>query len=157
MDMGTFEWIVPFAVPISFVCIWLVVTALLMRFSGWLALQRRFPDQPDTAFGVMRFQSGSMGDAVPGGVSFGNSLRFDICQSGLRVRVMWVFGPFTRPFLVPWREIRATEMRVFSLTRYRLSFGLDEVGHLRISKRSARKIAQLSLGLLALPETSGKR
>ncbi len=87
--------------PVFFVGLWLVVTTMLGVISGWFDLQRRFPDPGERALVKLGMQSGSMGL----GVHFNGVLTLSACPSGLRIAVWRIFGPFERPFVVPWRQI----------------------------------------------------
>ncbi len=112
--------------PFLFIGFWLFITAMLGRMSGWFALQERYPDRDEIPLLRLRGESGQLGRGDPfnpwGGVSFGGCLRLDVCPGGLRVAVWWVFGPFERPFLVPWGEIQVEESKLWIIKRFRLEF-----------------------------------
>ena len=133
-----------------FVGMWLAITTLLAAMSGWFTLEDEYPDRQDTVLGTMRFQSGQMGRLGLGGVSFGNCLRFELCQTGLRVRVWKLLGLFSRPFFVPWRDVEVERKKfLFLFPWYQMRFG--RVGNLSVSARTFRKMAQLSRGSLTTP------
>ena len=87
--------------PIFFVGLWLFVTGILGLVSGWFALARRYPDQPEAAILTMPYQQGYMGPSV----RMNGVLRYSTCPSGLRIGIVLLFGPFSRDFFVPWAEI----------------------------------------------------
>ena len=85
---------------LSFALLWVSVTALLGFVSGWYGLMRRYPDRPEAALLTLKNQSGSLGV-----VGMRSVLRLSVCDSGLRVGLMKLFGLFSRDFLVPWQSI----------------------------------------------------
>lgn len=127
--------------PVIFLGMWLLVVTLLSRMSGWMTLQNRFTDRPDKSVLVMRAQSGAMGGISLAKVNFSGCLRFDICQMGLRVSVWKIFGPFQKPFFVPWGQIKVSDASIFKFKRHRLRFGTPESGFLIIANRTAAIIA----------------
>ena len=133
-----------------FVGMWLAITTFLAAMSGWFKLQDEYPDRHDTVLGTMRFQSGQMGRLGLGGVSYGNCLRFDVCQTGLRIRVWKPLGPFCRPFFIPWRDVVVERKKLLFLCPwYQMRFG--RAGNLSVSARTFSKLARLSRGSLFTP------
>lgn len=90
----------PALFPFFFIALWLVVTTILSVRSGWFSLMRSYPDRPERAVLTLSRQSGSMG-----GVGMKGILTLSVCQTGLRLHMMRIFGPFSRDFFVPWEEI----------------------------------------------------
>lgn len=128
--------------PLLFVGLWLVIGMTLSALAGWYGLASAFPNRKERAIRTVRFQSGSMGL----GVSFNGILTLSACPSGLRVAVWRMFGPFSKPFLVPWSQINATETRRFFIIRTRLGFGSPEVGRLTLEPAAWLKLRQASPG-----------
>lgn len=132
--------------PFLFIGMWLAVTTLLWVLSGWNTLQVRFPNKAEMPLRRMRFQSGMLGKGGLwnpwGNVNYGNCLRIDICQSGLRVAIWRVFGLSARPFLVPWNLISVEERRYLFFRIYRLSFGDPELSKLTVWRRTFARIEQ---------------
>lgn len=95
--------------PIFFIALWLAVTSILGVMSGWFGLAERFPDRREPTLAKIGGLSGMMGI----GVSMRGILTLTACQSGLRVSIWRIFGPFSRPFLVPWREISTRPVTIF--------------------------------------------
>src|SRR5439155_25479591 len=52
------------------------------------------------------------------------------------------FGPFQRPFLVPWSEIDAQPSRSFFTPMVKLNLGKPAVGSLKISARSWSRLVE---------------
>ena len=141
--------------PFLFIGFWLIVTTILWLLSGWKALQDRFPDRDEVPLKRLHFQSATFGSGFFG-TNYGGCLRFDVCSLGLRVAVWRIFGPFSRPFFVPWSEITAETKRFLGLPHYvfgfyRLRLGKPEVKSLVLSKRAAQRIASASNGRLDMP------
>ena len=128
------------AFPITFVTLWLVVCVGLSALSGWFGLMTRYPDRKEAALVTLGRQSASMG---PIGVSLNGMLRLDACPSGLRVSMWRIFGPFSRPFFVPWREIRPEPSSSFFMDMVRLRFGNPEqLGTLKIHAGSWARLSE---------------
>jgi hypothetical protein len=131
MHQTTFPLWVPLLVP----ALRLFVTTLLSFLAGWFSLARAFPDRPDERPLLhLKGQSGSMGLYV----GMNGILTLSPCTTGLRVSMLRVFGPFDRPFLVPWREIHVT--RKLSSWWPRVDLGFGSVGHLTVDDYTANKL-----------------
>jgi len=127
----------PFVFPVFFAVMWLGITTLLGLLSGWYALMRKFPDRPEPALLKLTWQSGSMGL----GVSLRSLLTLSACRTGLRVQMLRAFGPFCRPFFVPWEQISIVRTKSFFMPVARLSFGKPSAGRLTIARHVADKLA----------------
>ncbi|GAA0335600.1 hypothetical protein GCM10009087_52560 [Sphingomonas oligophenolica] len=114
--------------PLLFIALWLAMTAMLGLFSGWFALQNRYPDKDETALLTLRSQSGMMGKRV----GMNGVLTLGACPSGLRIGIWRAFGLFQRPFLVPWEDITAEPKTFFFVPMARLGFGHPEIGSLTL-------------------------
>jgi hypothetical protein len=115
---------------------WLLVTVILGYASGWYSLTREFPDLPyEDALSVFTRESGTIGL-----VSMHGILKLSPCRSGLRVGIMRLFGPFSKPFLVPWNTINISRKALLGWTYAELSFGTH--GKLRISGLLADRLWQ---------------
>jgi hypothetical protein len=146
MSTSVVPWLAGPGFVVFFVVMWLCMSTLLMTFAGWRRLEARYPDTGEPALLTLRGRSGSMGM----GVSMNGILRLSACRSGLRIGIWRIFGPFQRPFLVPWDHITATPKTMFFMRRVRLSFGAPEVGQLTIDDRSWG-------ALLAQPHDGGRQ
>ena len=125
--------------PIFFGLLWLTITTVLGLLSGWFSLMRKFPDRPETSILTLRGQSGSMG---PMAVGFGGVLSLGVCSSGLRIGIFRVFGPFCRPFFVPWQEISIKRRsRLWGQTA-ELRFGIPVIGKLVIPSYVADRLGR---------------
>jgi hypothetical protein len=116
---------------------WFAVTMLLSFVSGWYGLMERYPDHGETALAVLANQSGSLG-----AVSMRGILKLSVCQAGLRVGIMRIFGPFCRDFFVPWNEITVTRGDRFFWKVAKLSFGQPSIGKLTVFADVADRMAR---------------
>ncbi|HEX4622720.1 MAG TPA: hypothetical protein VH208_14245, partial [Myxococcaceae bacterium] len=58
--------------------------------------------------------------------------------TGLRVSILRLFGPFCRPFLVPWSDLQLTRKQSAWWPRVELGFG--SLGHLTVPDATANKL-----------------
>lgn len=123
-----------FLFPAFFVALWLAITVALSYFSGWTALVKAFPDRDEPPSLRLSGQSGSMGS----GVNMRGILTLGVCPSGLRVGIMRVFGPFSRDFLVPWRDLSVSRKTTFFMPVAELQFG--SVGTLSVGAHVADRL-----------------
>ena len=130
MDPETARWF-PVFFPFLFVGMWLAITTMLGVLSGWFALQQYYPRGEEEPLLRRKIVSASMGL----GVHFRRMITVSACPSGLRVSASRLMAPFQRPFLVPWSEIEAEEVRSFFVPMVRLRFGRPEIGKLTIGAR----------------------
>lgn len=130
------------AFPVFFLSLWLIVTSLLGLLSGWFALQRRFPRNEDSASLRIGRQSGTMR-----GVNFSGILSLEACPSGLRVGVWRIFGPFQRPFQVPWDQIEAEPVTRFLMPMMRLRFGRPAARAMTINQRAWDRLKAAAQGM----------
>src|SRR3954453_11772213 len=100
----------PYAFPLFFIGMWLLVTTMIGFMSGWFNLQQWYADDGnDEPLLTIKRQSGGMG----AGVALNNVLKLSACRSGLSLRVWRIFAPFQKPLLVPWSEIETEPSRSF--------------------------------------------
>lgn len=150
-EVPTYLW---FLIPVLFITffsiMWLGVTSLLGLLSGWFALQRAFPDRIDQQPVLsLRGQTGMMGGLAFMPVNFKHCIRLDACPAGLRVGVTRLFGPFQKPFFVPWSNVTVRRGKFLFGSHFRLGFGMPEVGGLTLAAGPATRLAET--GLLRLP------
>jgi hypothetical protein len=127
----------PLAFLLFFATMWLVVTTILSLVSGWYELMRRFPDRSDKPVLALANQSGKIGL-----VAASRILNLSVCPSGLRVGMMRIFGPFSRPFFVPWEELRVTRQENWMWRSARMEFGLPSVGDVTVAAELADTLAR---------------
>ncbi|MDG2003476.1 MAG: hypothetical protein P8J20_09110 [Novosphingobium sp.] len=123
---------------VAFSAMWLGITGLLGKMSGWSKLERAYPDHPEPPVEVLSLQSARIGV-----VGYNNCLRFEICATGLRISVMRLLGPFQRPFFVPWGQIKAQRRSRLFFKSVELNFGMRGEGKMAVRERSFERIAAI--------------
>jgi hypothetical protein len=68
----------------------------------------------------------------------------------LRVKVWKLFGPFQKPFFVPWHEISPGEKRLLFFRYVSLLFGTRSGTSLTIRRRTYKRIAAIGGALPAI-------
>ena len=139
-----------FGMVFLFVAMWFVTTALLPRLTGWAELEKHHPDVDEAAIQTFRFHGFYLGKQKLG-ASYRGCVTFEVCQSGLRVRVWKVFAPLSRPIFIRWDRLVVEEARVFGLSGARMKLGPQGEYWMTIGGGTARKIAQASGGAFAPP------
>jgi len=115
-----------------------LVGGLIFHFpSGWEKLQTAFPNRGEKALSTLRFRSGRLGDGWKIGIHYAAMLCFDICESGLRIRLLPMFSLLSEPFFVPWSALDIEESAGFGVNLY---FGKPMVGTLVVSQAVARQV-----------------
>jgi hypothetical protein len=122
---------------VCFPLLWFAVTLLLGFVSGWFGLMERYPDLPEEPLVTLANQSGALGR-----VSMSRILKLSVCQSGLRIGMMRIFGPFSRDFFVPWSDISVTRSNRFFWKVATLAFGSPPNGRLTLSAEVADRVAR---------------
>jgi hypothetical protein len=106
--------------------------------SGWYGLMRLYPDRDEKPIRVFQGQTGWMN----GGLSFNGILTLSVCPSGLRVSLPRVFGPFSRPYFIPWGDIRVYRLTEYFMPAARLEFGQPARGALSVRGNTANRLAR---------------
>ena len=129
------QWF-PYAFPLFFAGMWLLVTTILGLLSGWFSLQQQFPDggNEEPLLNLSR-QSGSMGLGVAM-----RGLKLRAYPSGLGVAISRLFGPLQKPLKIPWSEIEAQSSSGFLVPMAKLRLGRPSSGTIKISAGSWTKL-----------------
>jgi len=131
-DQTILKWF-PFAFPLFFVGMWLLITGLIGFMSGWFGLQQWYADDgSEEPLLKLRGQSGRMGM----GVQLNNCLTLSAYNSGLGISIWRLFSLFQKPLLVPWNEIEAEPSSSFFMPMVKLQLGKPSNGTLKISAQS---------------------
>ncbi|MEL7445840.1 MAG: hypothetical protein AAGK02_08510 [Pseudomonadota bacterium] len=137
---------------VVFPVFWIVVTTMIAELGGWNALQRRFTDQPDAqSIARFRWRTGQLGHPLFG-VSYSGVLTFEVCEPGVRIRVMKLFGLFSRPIFLPWDSFRTEPYQWFIWSACKIVWGPDKRDALIIYRRLAEDLAVASDGRFGSPE-----
>src|SRR4051812_20131914 len=108
----------PLAFPLFFAGMWIGVSALLSRLSGWSALALRYPAAGEPEGECIVWTSAQLG-----GVSFRSCLNLPLAPSGLYMVPARIFRAFMPPVLVPWSDVHFegfTKVLFFELACFRL-------------------------------------
>jgi len=137
---------------IIFPLFWLLITYVIGEFGGWHRFSERFPDRElEPHWTRLHLQSAMMGPS-PLSASYSNCLTLEICSTGLRLRVIKLFGPFSKPIFLPWSEIEAVPIRVLFWRCYELrAIGAAREG-LVLFRYAPKRVAKHSRGKFVLPD-----
>ena len=70
----------------------------------------------------------------------GWAITLELCPSGLRLRMLWLFGPFCRPLFIPWHALTVETTRGIFFTEVKLRFGRWGTAHLRVPDEIASRL-----------------
>jgi len=111
--------LMPFAAPLFLLCfavLWLTVTAVLSKVSGWSKLAQRFAAHGAPGGEHFRFVSGAIGaSGLP--VGYRNCLILDVAGEGLGLSLLFLFRFLSPPLFIPWHEIESIGERRLWLQR----------------------------------------
>jgi len=130
------------ALPIVIIGALFVSGWAMGALSGWYGLMKLFPDRGEAPIRSFQGQTGWMSS----GLAFNGILTLSVCPSGLRVSVPRLFGPFSKPFLVPWNEIRVFRLTAYFQPAARLEFGRPSNGSLTVLATTADRLARTAGG-----------
>jgi len=108
----------PILFPLFFAGMWLGVSVLLSRLSGWSRLAERYPAAAEPEGERIVWTSAQLG-----GVSFRSCLNVTLGPSGLYLVPARIFRLFMTPVIVPWSDIRFegfTKVLFFELACFRM-------------------------------------
>jgi len=103
-------WFVAFGFPFFFVGLWLLITFIISRTSGWARIAQSYTaDGPlsGTRFG---WQSASFR-----GTNYNNSLNLGVDTEGLYMAPMALFRAFHPPLFIRWMEITAHPVKMWRM------------------------------------------
>jgi len=109
------QWFIPF-----FLCLWLVVSAVLALGGGWFSLSREFRSDESIEGRRFRFASGSLGAWPFPVTAYGNFLFVTVNDSGFRLSILFPFRFLSPPLFIPWSAVKAVETGRFLFVRYSL-------------------------------------
>ena len=134
-----------------FAVLWFGICAIIRKVSGWSDLESAFPDHSEAnLIKRFRFASARFGHKVAG-MNYSHCLTFDVCDTGLRVTLMKILGPTSKPFFVPWGQLSAHNSEALVIPHHRFDFGRPPVRSAHLFTPTAKKIADASQGKLHFP------
>lgn len=137
---------------VAFPAFWIFVTSMIAEIGGWNRVARRFPDRErEPANARFRFCSAQLGSSLFG-PSYNHILTFEVCDTGLRIRVWKVFGFLSKPIFLPWNAFRTEPFQWFIWSACRIIYGREKRDAVIIRRPLAEKIAVASGGVFGSPE-----
>ena len=103
-------------------------------------MQTAFPNKTDKSLRTFRFRTARLARRGRFGVSYAGSFFFEICETGLRIRLLPMFSWISEPIFVPW-ELVATD-GAFPIIGSSVYLGSPFIGSIWMSSRIARVIEQ---------------
>ena len=125
-----------------FLALWIAITGLLSRFSGWSRLARDFPATTAGSGERFIFASGSIGGQhMP--VNYSNCLFVTIGPEGMRLSILFLFRFLSPPFFLPWSAVASVEEKqTFFLKHYVLRVR-DRTSQITLRGSAGRTMKQL--------------
>lgn len=137
--------------PIAFIALWFVITVLVPKFSGWDVLEEHHPDREERPVETFRFHGFYLGREKLG-ASYRGCVAFEVCNSGLRVRVWKVFAPLSKPIFIRWDGLVVEEAKVFMMPAARMKLGPRGEYWMTIASGTMRRIMKASDGAFTVPK-----
>ena len=106
------QWFFPL-----FIGMWLGISALLSRMSGWASLAEQFRSAEPKSGETLRFVSGSMGAKVLP-VNYGGCLFVTVNDSGFHLSILFLFRFQSPPLFIPWAQVESAEEKRLLLARH---------------------------------------
>jgi len=125
---------------ISFVTLWLVVSAMVSYMSGWFALSRFYRTRAPFDGAKWRWQSAHMRWLT----HYNNVLTLGATQESLYLAVMPLFRFMHPPLLVPWNEIRVRRSKGWFLEYVTFTMGRELAVPLRIRAKLAGRLRDVA-------------
>jgi hypothetical protein len=139
------DWL-PFAFPVFFIGMWLVVSIILSRVSGWASLAERYAASERPTGRPFRGQVSSIGPINENGVT-----SLIVTPQGLYLYTNPLFGFGRKPLSIPWRAVTyVSERKVLWWRAYKLDLG--GITTIRVRERAFREIASY----IAVPQSAGR-
>jgi hypothetical protein len=108
MSEASWPLLAPLWFVLLFAVMWLVITGVLSRVSGWASLAAQFRATQPTGGENFRFVSGSMGKkGFP--VGYRNCLSVSVGERGLGLTMLFLFRLGSPPLFIPWSDVESVE------------------------------------------------
>ena len=121
---------------IGFVCLWIIVSALISYLGGWWALSQYYLSKPHSVRKKWLFQSAAMRFMT----SYGNCLNVGVTDRGLLLSVLFLFRFGHPPLLIPWEDIKLEKYSSWMMKGVRLNFSKVPNVPLYLREKLVRKI-----------------
>ncbi|HPE58972.1 MAG TPA: hypothetical protein PLB10_01435 [Thiolinea sp.] len=122
------EKFLPILFAISFPIVWVSVSLLLSRLSGWTKLTSHYADNSDKPGKTCYMRSGSVGK-----VPYRSCLILRTCETGLRLSVLFPFRIGHPPLFIPWDQFHGlSRKRVLFATVLKTSVGMPVIANVTL-------------------------
>ncbi|WP_162628757.1 hypothetical protein [Marinobacter bohaiensis] len=125
---------------VVFVVGWIFAIYHMSRQSGWAALARRYRFTGGPLGAKNKFHTGS---GRIGNVGYNNMVKVGVFESGLVLKVFFLFRPGHPCLQIPWHDIESIAFQNSAADRFR-----NPVVHAISSKLSRSKYAKISLKMV---------
>jgi hypothetical protein len=129
------QWASPLLVLLFFAVLWIGVTSLVLRLSGWLALERSYRASGGAKGIPVRLRAAKLGRGFIG--QFRNVLTLWVGKEGLQLHVLVLFGPNRSDLFFPWADISVSRGRQYFSEYVELTFARAPAIRLRIYGHAA--------------------
>jgi hypothetical protein len=114
--------------PIYFLCLWVLVSAIISFVSGWFSLARVYRARIPFQGARWRLQRGKMRYLV----GYNNILAIGVSQQGLYLAVLSLFRFMHPPLLIPWSEVKVRKKKGWVFESVTFTLGHELAIPLRI-------------------------
>jgi len=122
--------------PIYFLCLWLLVGAILSIIGGWFSLAKVYRTRVLFNGAKCRMQSGQMRWLT----NYNNVLTIGVSPQGLYLASMFLFRFMHPPLLVPWSEIKVRRKKGWVFEYVIFTMGHELAIPLRIRRKLAERL-----------------
>jgi hypothetical protein len=99
----------PIAFAIGFPIMWVAVSLVLSHMGGWSKLAEHYADHQHVSGETYYMRSGFVG-----AINYKSCLNLRVCETGLRLSVLFPFRVGHPPLFIPWDQFHSiSEKRVF--------------------------------------------
>ncbi len=131
---------------VFFLLLWILISFLASRLSGWHRLVKTYPASTPYEGKPYRFQTLWMRY----GTHYGNIATVGANSQGLYLSVLFLFRIGHDPLFIPWSEITVTETTTGLFKRVKLQFKRLSAVPVTIDRRLAEKLVKESYGALSI-------
>jgi hypothetical protein len=124
--------------PIYFLCLWLLVAAVISVVGGWFSLAKVYRTRVPFSGTKWRGRSGQMRCLT----NYNRVLTLGASQEGLYLACMFLFRFMHPPLLVPWSEIRVRRKKGWVFEYVIFTMGHELAILLRIRSKLSAKLQE---------------
>ncbi len=133
---------------IFFIAMWLFVSFIFSRLTGWNKLSGKYRAQSIPKIKLMRAVQVSWDSLMLAG----NIYTLGGSDNGLHLGVLFPFRFCHPPLFIPWQDIEAKRVKRLFMSRIQLSFGGDLSRPFEINEKVAEKLRESSNGQFGYQE-----